>query len=128
MVKRKGELYNLVARVYLKLGRIKDAYDALRTATRIEPEVEEHYVDLAMLCLDLENHDLGLEIVDVGLHYRAVSFMLYLQRGVLLAMKAQLSQAEKEFEKARSLAPDSAGAIRRAGHDLDADRPDGESR
>jgi tetratricopeptide (TPR) repeat protein len=102
----KGELYNLVARVYLKLGRIKDAYDVLRTATRIEPEVEEHYVDLAMLCLDLENHDLGLEIVDVGLHYRPSSFMLYLQRGVLLAMKAQLSQAEKEFEKARSLAPD----------------------
>jgi tetratricopeptide (TPR) repeat protein len=32
--------------------------------------------------------------------------MLYLQRGVLLAMKAQLSQAEKAFEKARSLAPD----------------------
>ena len=102
----KGELYNLVARVYVKLGRIKDAYDVLRTATRIEPEVEEHYVDLAMLCLDLENHDLGLEIVDVGLHYRPSSFMLYLQRGVLLAMKAQLNQAEKEFEKARSLAPD----------------------
>ena len=102
----KGELYSLVARAYLKLGRIKDAYDVLRTAARIEPEVEEHYVDLAMLCLDLENHDLGLEIVDVGLHYRPSSFMLYLQRGVLLAMKAQLSQAEKEFETARGLAPD----------------------
>jgi len=102
----KGELYNLASRAYLKLGRIKDAYDVLRTATRIEPEVEEHYVDLAMLCLDMDNHDLGLEIVDVGLHYRPSSFMLYLQRGVLLAMKAQLSQAEKEFEKARSLAPD----------------------
>lgn len=102
----KGELYNLVARAYLKLGRIKDAYDVLRTAARIEPEAEEHYVDLAMLCLDLENHDLGLEIVDVGLHYRPSSFMLYLQRGVLLAMKAQLSQAEKAFETARNLAPE----------------------
>ena len=102
----KGELHNLMSRAYLKLGRIKDAYEALRTAARLEPEVEEHYVDLAMMCLDLENHDLGLEIVDVGLHYRPKSFMLYLQRGVLLAMKAQLVQAEKEFETARGLAPD----------------------
>lgn len=101
----KGELYNLVSRAYVKVGRIKDAYDVLRTAARIEPEAEEHYVDLAMLCLDLENYDLGLEIVDVGLHYRPSSSMLYLQRGVLLAMKAQLSQAEKEFETARILAP-----------------------
>ena len=102
----RGELYNLVSRAYFKLGRIKDAYDALRTATRLEPEVEEHYVDLAMMCLDLENPDLGIEIVDVGLHYRPASFMLYLQRGVLLAMKAQLGEAEKAFETARSLAPD----------------------
>ena len=102
----RGELYNLASRAYFKLGRIKDAYDALRTATRLEPEVEEHYVDLAMMCLDLENPDLGIEIVDVGLHYRPASFMLYLQRGVLLAMKAQLGEAEKAFETARSLAPD----------------------
>jgi tetratricopeptide (TPR) repeat protein len=102
----RGELYNLASRAYFKLGRIKDAYDALRTATRLEPEVEEHYVDLAMMCLDLENPDLGMEIVDVGLHHRPASFMLYLQRGVLLAMKAQLGEAEKAFETARSLAPD----------------------
>ena len=101
-----GELHSLMSRAYLKVGRIKDAYDALRTAIRLEPEVEAHYVDLATMCLDLENHDLGLEIVDIGLRYRPKSFMLYLQRGVLLAMKAQLGQAEKEFEMARQIAPD----------------------
>ena len=34
--------------------------------------------------------------------------MLYLQRGVLLAMKARMSEAEKEFETARRLAPEQA--------------------
>jgi tetratricopeptide (TPR) repeat protein len=107
---KRAELYSLLSRAYYGTGRIKDAYDALRTAARIEPETEEHYVDLAMICLDLENHDLGLEIVDVGLHYRPASPLLYLQRGVLLAMKAQLSEAEKAFEQARHLAPDRPAA------------------
>ena len=103
---KRAELHSLLSRAYYGSGRIKDAYDALRTAARLEPETEEHYVDLAMICLDLENHDLGLEIVDVGLHYRPSSPLLHLQRGVLLAMKAQLGDAEKAFEQARRLAPD----------------------
>ena len=103
---KRAELQSLLSRAYYGSGRIKDAYDALRTAARLEPETEEHYVDLAMICLDLENHDLGLEIVDVGLHYRPSSPLLHLQRGVLLAMKAQLGDAEKAFEQARRLAPD----------------------
>jgi predicted Zn-dependent protease len=107
---KRAELYNLVSHAYYKKGRIKDAYDALRTATHLEPETEENYIDLAMMCLDLENQDLGLEIVDVGLHYRPNSSLLYLQRGVLLAMKAQLGQAEKEFETARHLAPERPAA------------------
>jgi predicted Zn-dependent protease len=58
-----------------------------------------------MISLDHHNYDLGLEIVDVGLHHLPESWMLYLQRGVLQAMKAELGQAEKEFEAARRLAP-----------------------
>jgi Flp pilus assembly protein TadD len=103
-----AELHNLLSRAYLQAGRVKDAYDALRTATRLEPAAEENYVDLAMICLDHENYDLGLEIVDVGLHHRPDSSILHLQRGVLLAMKAEWGEVEKEFEAARRLAPDHA--------------------
>jgi predicted Zn-dependent protease len=103
-----AELYNLVARAYVQAGRIQEAYDALRMATRLEPSVEAHYVDLALICLDHENYDLGLEIVDVGLHHRPQSPTLRLQRGVLLAMKGRVELAEKEFEAARTLAPQGA--------------------
>jgi tetratricopeptide (TPR) repeat protein len=100
-----AELYNLLARAHLKAGRIKESYDALRTAIEVAPAVEENYVDLAALCLDHQNFDLGLEIIDIGLGQRPDSALLHLQRGVMLAMRAELARAESEFDAARRLAP-----------------------
>jgi tetratricopeptide (TPR) repeat protein len=105
-----AELFNLVSRAQLKAGRIEDAYNALRTATRIEPEAEDNYVDLAAICLDHQNYDLGLEIVDIGLRYRPDSAILHLQRGVIQALRAELGRAEQEFDAARRLAPDQSAA------------------
>jgi tetratricopeptide (TPR) repeat protein len=100
-----AELYNLAARGYLGAGQIQQAYDALRTAARLDPQAEDNYIDLAMISLEYHNYDLGLEIVDVGLGRLPASWRLYLQRGVLQAMKAQLGPAEKDFDAARRLAP-----------------------
>ena len=33
---------------YVKTGRLQEAYDVLRTATRLEPTAEDNYVDLGM--------------------------------------------------------------------------------
>jgi predicted Zn-dependent protease len=96
-----AELYNLASRAYVGAGRIQQAYDALREATRLEPTKEHHYVDLALICLDYENFDLGLEIIDVGLHHRPDSGTLHVQRGVLLAMKGLVGEAEQAFDRAR---------------------------
>jgi tetratricopeptide (TPR) repeat protein len=104
--KAPGELYNLLSRAYVGAGRIQEAYDALRQATRLEPKAAENYVDLAMICVEHDNFDLGLEIVDIGLGQLPDSWVLHLQRGVLLAMKALPAEAEKEFETARRLAPE----------------------
>jgi tetratricopeptide (TPR) repeat protein len=105
---RPTELYRLMSEAYLKRGQVKEAYDALRTATRLEPQAEELYLDLAAICLDHDSYDLGLEIVDVGLTHRPDSLALRLQRGVMLAMKSQLAQAEGEFDRAREMAPQAA--------------------
>jgi len=101
-----ADVYNVLARAHAKAGHVKEAYDALRTATRLEPENEDNYVDLAAICVDHQNYDLGLEIIDIGLRYRPRSPLLHLQRGVVLAMRAELGPAEQEFEAARHLAPD----------------------
>jgi Flp pilus assembly protein TadD len=100
-----GELYNLVSRAYVGANRIQEAYDALRTAARLEPTEEQHYLDLSLICLDHENFDLGMEIVDVGLKYKPDSGRLRVYRGVLLVMKGHVEQAEREFETARTLGP-----------------------
>jgi tetratricopeptide (TPR) repeat protein len=104
----RAELYSLLGQAYVKAERIKEAYDALREATRLEPKAVEHYVDLAMICIDHQNFDLGLEIVDIGLKYRPDSSLLYLQRGVLFAMKGSIEQAGNEFARASAVAPDDA--------------------
>jgi tetratricopeptide (TPR) repeat protein len=59
-----------------------------------------------MLCVEHDNFDLGLEIVDIGRRELPASWTLTMQRGVPLAMKGQMGEAEKEFEAARRLAPE----------------------
>jgi tetratricopeptide (TPR) repeat protein len=103
---RRAELQSLAAQAFAKAGRVKDAYDALRAATVLEPTNQEHYLDLASLCTEHENYDLALEIVGIGLQKNPASWVLQLQRGVLWAMKAQLLQAEEAFDTARRMAPD----------------------
>jgi tetratricopeptide (TPR) repeat protein len=101
-----AELYNLASESYVKAGRLQDAYETLRTATRLEPTIEDNYVDLGMLCLEYENYDLGLEILDVGIHYIPSSYRIYVQRGVMLVMRGHMEEAEREFQMASTLAPE----------------------
>jgi tetratricopeptide (TPR) repeat protein len=105
---RSAELYSLISSVHLNEGRIQDAYETLRTATQLDPDNEDPYVELAGICLDYANYDLGLEIVDIGLRRVPNSYRLQLQRGVLLVMKGQVAQAQPAFVRASELAPKAA--------------------
>jgi tetratricopeptide (TPR) repeat protein len=102
---RRAELYNLISEAHLKSGRIEQAYNSLRTATELEPEAEDNYVDLAGICLDYENYDLGLEIVDIGLRRLPKSYRLRLHHGVMLAQKGLAEESERDFELAGALSP-----------------------
>jgi len=102
---RKGELYNLLSRAYAESGRTQEAYDALRTATKIDPLDETNYLDLMFLCLEHENWDLSLEISEVALQMIPRAYKVRLQRGAVFALKGQLDEAEKEFLAATEAAP-----------------------
>jgi len=103
---RRPEVYSLLSQGYVKQGKIKEAYDALRTATELDPQEENNYLDLGLLCLDYPNYDLGLEITNIGLSFLPNSYRLYLQRGLMKAMKRQLAEAASDFEQSSRLAPD----------------------
>jgi tetratricopeptide (TPR) repeat protein len=101
----KAEICNLLAQAYAHSGRIQEAYDALRTATRIEPRDETNYLDLMLLCLEHENWDLSLEVSAVALQHIPDAYRVRLQRGAVFALKGQLDDAESEFLAATKAAP-----------------------
>ena len=102
---RTAELANLAGNAYLKNKQPKEAYNALRLATGLDPKNEDSYVDLCSLTLDIDNYDLGIEIADLGLSHLPDSVRLYLQRGVLRAMKGEFDGAQQDFAAAARLAP-----------------------
>ncbi len=104
----KGELLNFQASAYRKLNNVRDAYAALRQAVRISPNDEANYIDLADLCLDHDNFDLGLEIVNIGLKNIPDSERLHVHRGAMLAMTGKLNDAESDFEFAAEMSPDAS--------------------
>jgi len=102
---RKAELHNLLSRAYAQSGRIQEAYDALRTATKIEPRDETNYLDLMLLCLEHENWDLSLEISGIALQIIPQAYKVRLQRGAVFALKGRPEDAEREFLEATRAAP-----------------------
>lgn len=101
-----AELDNLLAEALEGNQQIQEAINALREATQLAPEDENNYVDLATLCTNYDAYDLGLQIIEVGLHYHPKSDRLIFQRGVLEAMKNQFDLAEKDFQLASEMAPE----------------------
>ena len=106
---RTAELANLAGEAYLKNNQPKEAYNALRLATGLDPRNEGSYVDLCLLSLDLDKYDHGIEIANLGLRHIPESGRLYVQRGALRAMKGQFDEAQQDFAEAARLAPKDAG-------------------
>jgi tetratricopeptide (TPR) repeat protein len=102
---RTAELANLAGNAYLKNHQLKEAYNALRLATGLDPKNEDSYIDLCSISLDFDNYDLGIEIANLGLSHLPDSMRLFLQRGVLRAMKGEFDAAQQDFAAAARLAP-----------------------
>ena len=102
---QRAELYNLVSEAYLGSHQLQEAYDALRSATRVDPGHEKSYGDLISLCMGFSNFQLGLDIANVGIYHLPTSYRLHLQRGVMQAKLGRLTEAQEDFQHAARLAP-----------------------
>ena len=100
-----AELAEVAATAYQKSGRTQEAYNALRLATHLNPKSEDAYVELCQMALDKDDYDLGLQIAGIGLSNLPRSGRLYLQSGVMRAMKGKFGDAEKDFAHASELDP-----------------------
>ena len=101
-----AELDNLLAEAFEGNQQTQDAINTLREATLLAPQDENSYVDLAALCTSYDAYALGLEVIEVGLHYHPQSDRLIFQRGVINAMRNQFDLAEQDFQLAAKLAPE----------------------
>jgi tetratricopeptide (TPR) repeat protein len=101
-----AELDNLLAEAYEGNQQTQEAINTLREATLLAPQDENNYIDLAALCTTYEAYALGLEVIEVGVHYHPQSDRLIFQRGVIYAMRNQFDLAEQDFQLAAKLAPE----------------------
>ncbi len=102
---KEAEIYNLLGNAYERSARTVDAYNALRTATELEPRDENNYLDLVALGVDHRNYDLAFGIIEIGLQNIPDSYRLRLQRAAVLAFQGQLTRALEDFEEAVRLDP-----------------------
>ncbi len=97
---QQADLYNLLADAYEHKSRTVDAYNALRTATQLEPQNEDNYLDLVALGIDHRNYDLAFDIIEIGLKNIPDSYRLRLSHGTVLALQGQMTRALADFEEA----------------------------
>jgi len=94
---------NLLAQAYVGNGQAPEAITALERAAKISPQNEKLYTFVADACMDHQDLELGLKVVEMGLDSLPQSARLHYERATLLAELDQLDRAKIDFGLARTL-------------------------
>lgn len=100
-----GDVWNLLAQAYVGDQQSQKAFEAFEKAAALSPESEKLYALVADACLDQQDYDLGLKVVDVGLQKLPESARLHYQRGVFLTAQDRFDMAKRDFNLASQSAP-----------------------
>jgi predicted Zn-dependent protease len=98
-----AEVENLLAQAYIGNGDQKEAVAALDNAAAITPKDERLYLFVTDACTERQDFELGLRVVNMGLHNLPNSARLHYQRGILWSEMDQLDQAKADFAQAGAL-------------------------
>ena len=96
---------NLIAAAYEADQQTPAAVAALQKAIALAPRDVNNYLDLATISLDHGAFQVGVDVVNAGLHVLPDSAALYLERGVLEVQMERYDQANADFQKAAALNP-----------------------
>ncbi len=105
--RHQAEVQNLLAQAYIGAHRQREAMEALKSAAAITPNDEKLYVFVSDACLDQGDYALGMQTVDLGLKNLPESARLLYQRGILRLRLEQIDLADRDFELARKISPES---------------------
>ncbi|MGA8042072.1 MAG: tetratricopeptide repeat protein [Terracidiphilus sp.] len=81
------------------------AVDALQHAILLDPHNANLYVDFAALSSTHQSFQVGIDVVNDGIHLMPNAAALYFARGVLYVQLAQYDKAQADFDKAYQLDP-----------------------
>jgi tetratricopeptide (TPR) repeat protein len=110
------DLLSLASDAYEAAGDTPKAVSLLRQAIVLSPANASYYNAFAVLCLDHESYQVGIDMINAGMQRISDDPSLYISRGLLYAQLAQYEEAEADFKTAEHL--DSAQSLSSYAMDL----------
>jgi tetratricopeptide (TPR) repeat protein len=98
------EILSLASQAYEATKNTPRAVALLRQAIVLSPTTSSYYAAFAVLCLDHDSFQVGVDMMNVGLKYIPEDPSLYLSRGLLYVELAQFEKAEADFSRVEKLA------------------------
>jgi tetratricopeptide (TPR) repeat protein len=97
------DLLSLASEAYEAVGNTPKAVSLLRQAIVLSPANANYYVAFALLCLDHDSFQVGIDMINAGIQRISDEPSLYISRGLLYAQLANFDKAEVDFNKAEHL-------------------------
>lgn len=94
---------NLLAQAYVGNGQDAEALAAVERASSISPQDEKLFTFVADACIDRQDFEFGLKVIDLGLAKFAQSARLHYARATVLSELDQLDRAKADFAQAGKL-------------------------
>ncbi len=97
------ELLSLASQAYEATKNTPRAVALLRQAIVLSPATPDYYAAFAMLCLEHDSFQVGINMMNVGLRHNPDDPSLYLSRGLLYVELAEFDKAEADFSRVEKL-------------------------
>lgn len=96
---------NLLAQAYVGNGQDAEALAAVERAASLSPQDEKLFTFVADACMDRQDFEFGLKVIDLGLARLPLSARLHYERAMILSELDQLDRANVDFAQASRLGP-----------------------
>ncbi len=98
-----ADVENLLAQAHIGAGDTAKALASFQRAAAITPTNEKLYLFVADACMAAAEYELGVKVVDIGLHNLPQSARLHYERGVFLSSLDDFDNAKPSFDEAAKL-------------------------